>query len=50
MVTLDNPEVVISEDALKAMNKAGLGSVDFYRTLRIVARYEALYDVTLRQR
>ncbi len=40
-VMLDNPEMVISDDALKAMNKAGLGSVDFYSTLRIVARYEA---------
>ena len=36
----DHPELTISDEARESMAKAGLGNVDFYRTLRIVARYE----------
>jgi hypothetical protein len=39
-VMLNHPELTISDEAREAMAKAGLGSVDLYRTLRIVARYE----------
>ena len=39
-VMLDHPELEVNADALRAMEKSGLGRADLFRTLRIVARYE----------